>query len=537
RVFAMSETRREFLKSIAAPKLPTIEAPIKPPNSDVPLPLPAPAPSLAVHAANRLMFGPKPGDIDHISTVGYSAFLEEQLNPAAIDDSACDALLNALPHETFSETRAQLFDRREMDYYSSIAPILQTRYATVTRMVNSKRQLFERMVEFWHNHFNVFGFDYIIQSMFSDWDKLIRTHALGNFRQFLEATTRHPCMLYYLDQYISTDGGPNENYSRELLELQTLGAINYRVPGGYEDEDVYETSRCLTGWTFDYDSQSANRGNFKYIDGDHDRFQKFVLGKQIPSNQPPQKDGTDLLDLVANHPGTALHIARKLWVRFISDSPDNSACKDIANVFIAAKSQPDQILRTLRALLNHAAFTGQAYRKMGRPDQQFENCAMVKFKRPIDWVVSTMRALGIPYVAPTDNFNFDWIYDPMGMSMFGWRPPNGPPDLAVEWANSNNFMRRWNFIFPIAAGWYDGTGFTYSVTGIMPGALRTPREIATFWVQRILGRTPSEATQNALVDFVADGRDYDTPISQEQIDDKLPHLAALCTVTPEFMRR
>ena len=77
----------------------------------------------------------------------------------------------------------------------------------------------------------------------------------------LEAVATSPAMLFYLDNYVNQAGGPNENWAREVFELHTLGAENYlgvgdqnKVPGypadptGYVDDDVYEATRCFTGW-------------------------------------------------------------------------------------------------------------------------------------------------------------------------------------------------------------------------------------------------------------------------------------------------
>lgn len=481
---------------------------------------PAPFPSLSVHAANRLMFGPRPGDVATIDAQGYDVFVEEQLNFESIDDSACDALVAALPTDTFSESWAQLYDRRSHPTYAeAIKPLTQTRDVHWTRIVNSKRQLWQRMVCFWHDHFNIYGYEYIVRSMFTTWDAVIRQHAMGNFRQFLEATATNPCMLYYLDNYLSTDGGPNENYARELFELHTLGSMNYLVPGGYIDQDVYESSRCLTGWSFDSDNVSAMRGQFTYYNENHDRFIKYVLGTMIPGDQPAMKDGRDVLDMLAFHPGTAKHIAWKLCRHFIGDPPAQSIVDSAAAVFIAEKDAPDQIRRTLRHILN---------------SDEFKNARMTKFKRPIDWVASSMRATNMPYLL---HDSFRWLYDPMGQATFSWRTPDGAPEDLAEWATSNNMLRRWNWAFSIVSDWYADYGLTMPVDGIVPAYLQTGREIAQFWADRVLSRTPSPATLQALVDFASDGRNPDLKLPQADRDAKARYTAALCMMTPEFMRR
>ena len=119
------------------------------------------------------------------------------------------------------------------------------------------------MVDFWHNHFNVYAWDYWTAPVWVHYDRdVIRGHMLGNFRQMVEAVATSPAMRVDLDTSSNARSGPNENYARELFELHTLGVENYlgtksqlQVPGfgdgnpvGYVDGDVYEATRCLTGW-------------------------------------------------------------------------------------------------------------------------------------------------------------------------------------------------------------------------------------------------------------------------------------------------
>jgi uncharacterized protein (DUF1800 family) len=107
-------------------------------------------------------------------------------------------------------------------------PVRETQFATLLRAIHSRRQLYEVLVNFWHDHFNVAPErDERIAPGFANYAQgVIRKHALGNFRQFLEAVATHPAMLYYLDN-ASSRSGPNENWPRELFELHTLGAENY----------------------------------------------------------------------------------------------------------------------------------------------------------------------------------------------------------------------------------------------------------------------------------------------------------------------
>ena len=152
---------------------------------------------------------------------------------------------------------------------------------------------------------------------------------LGNFRTMLDAVAKSPAMLYYLDNQSNSGGNPNENYARELFELHTLGAENYLgvvpliindngsythpapkdaegKPLFYVDADVYGATTCFTGWRYNTDT-----GLFQFDDKAHFPYQKVVLGRLIPEAQGV-KDGSDVLDMLAKHAGTALSLPQTL---------------------------------------------------------------------------------------------------------------------------------------------------------------------------------------------------------------------------------
>jgi len=487
----------------------------------------APAPSLAAHVANRLTFGPRPGDVAAIDAQGVDAWVNAQLNPTSSDTPELASALAALPTNTFAENTQTLYDRR-IEYWMSVEPVNQVRHATMARMLHSKWQLRELMVEFWRDHFNVYGYDSPVSCLYPEWDRLLRQHCFGNFRAFVEATSKHPAMLYFLDNYLSTNAGPNENFARELCELHTLGAINYNVTGGYIDDDVYEASRCFTGWTYERDGKSPDRGKFKYVRDNHDRFQKVIFGTDIPRDQADLADGLKVLDLVCYHPGTARHLATKLLHRFVSENPSEALINSTADVFYQNRTDPNQIRLTLQHIFSSAEFRSTSNR-------------MVLFKRPYDWIVSTMRALNIPYIYRDNDDDNDmdmtWMINQVGYQLFAWRSPKGPTFDRYTWCSANGMLRRYNFIFRIDAGWWDNKGLVYPSVSILPSSLKTTREICTWWVNRVIQRTVSNTTFENLMTFVSNGRNVDLALSTSQIEDKVPRLAALCTVTPEFMWR
>jgi uncharacterized protein (DUF1800 family) len=505
---------------------------------------PAPVPSLEQHAAQRLTFGPRPGDVEEIVSMGYENWIDWQLNPSGIDDSALAPYLAEVPNAALSETPAQLYARRSQSWPIPDEPRQQVAHATWQRMLHSKRQLYERVVNFWHEHFSINGEQFIVRSLFPMWDSVIRQHALGNFRAMLEATTKNPCMLYYLDNFVNAAGRPNENYARELFELHTLGAENYRAdlntispfscPAEYNtdgdawrdfyiDNDVYEAARGFAGWTFEQDAGSPNAGQYKFVEPNADRFAKIVLCQGMNADPGLEEHGKAVLDILANHPGTARHIAEKLCRRFVSDSPSPGLIASAATVFKNNAAHPNQI----RLVLEHIF-----------DSTEFRNARLTKFRRPLEWTAAAMRVLGIPYVTHS-SFSLSWMYDPMGQRMFGWRPPDGPPDTAGYWQNSNGMLLRWNFVYTVASGWWRWDAlpdFDYSTDGIMPSDRTTAAEIVDWWSSRLFQRGISGPTRAGLEQFVAEGRSHTLPLPASQISSKVKYLAALCTMTPEFQR-
>jgi len=202
-----------------------------------------PLPDDLLHLLNRTTFGPTEADLGRVLTIGYEGWVEEQLEYQRLDDSAVeDAIRGALP--TVAWTNGQLLEDARIDGRQFVA-VAELRAATYLRQLFSPRQLFEQMVDFWTNHFNIEQVDGPLRQFKTVDDReVVRRHALGRFVDMLKASARSPAMLYYLDNFTNVASGPNENYARELMELHTLG-----VDGGYTEADVLAVARLLTGWS------------------------------------------------------------------------------------------------------------------------------------------------------------------------------------------------------------------------------------------------------------------------------------------------
>ena len=520
-------------------------------------PIPLPAVPLAIMALSRMSFGARPGDIESFLALGGNdderlhAYVQQQLNPDSIDDSDFESRYNAAGFETLHKSHEQLYaDHIASNPYDSNSDTYWEWYskpahelvdATLLRAVYSKKQLVEMLADFWHNHFNIYFWqDDGVPLLVSYNRDVLRRHMLGNFRQMLEAVAAHPSMLYYLNQNNSSDAGPNENFARELFELHTLGAENYLgvhdpntvekdangISVGYVDNDVYEAARCLTGWRVDddlgeWEDGVEKTGKFIYYRPWHDRFNKIVLGKYIPADQPDMQDGRDVLDLLAFHPGTARHIARKLCRRFISDTPPDSVVQAAAAAFTEHRDAPDQLRRVVETILL---------------SDEFKQSWGQKIKRPLEAGVSIMRALNSEFTRIPSGVS--WMIGMMGQPIFERRSPDGYSDVKEVWANSMSILYRWNFAVGIAENWMndDDTGFTiktdvYSQT---PAEIRTAEGLADFWINRLLGRIMSDMDRSAVIAVMAQEFGTLEQLSEDHVQYVLPGMIEVILMSPDF---
>ena len=246
------------------------------PRAGAAAPVAVVAPREEVVVLCRAAFGPRPGEVEQVARMGVDNWIDWQLHPEAIDDSALDAFL-ASRFPTLNKGALELFqgyqpggDPGPRRVYGELAVV------ALLRAAQSRRQLLEVMVEFWTDHFNIFQPDGQCKWLKTVDDReVIRKHALGKFGDLLTASAQSPAMLEYLDNRQNVKGVPNENYARELLELHTMG-----VDGPYEQADVLGVARCFTGWTYRVRGGDVE---FLFLPRQHDSEAKEVLGHTIPA--------------------------------------------------------------------------------------------------------------------------------------------------------------------------------------------------------------------------------------------------------------
>jgi uncharacterized protein (DUF1800 family) len=412
--------------------------------------------------------------------------------------------------------------------------------AKVLRATYSERQLQEVMTDFWLNHFNVFigkGADrYELTSYERD---VLRAHALGKFEDLLVATAQSPAMLFYLDNWLSVGPdsdfargirtgvggrrrrrfpnalpntaqkqrrtGLNENYGRELMELHTLG-----VNGGYTQKDVTEVAKVFTGWTL---KQPREGGGFKFDERMHQPEAKIVLGHKIKENG--EKEGYEVLHILARNPATAKFVCNKLAMRFVSDNPPPELVDRMSKTFLKKDGDIREVLNTM--LQSPEFWQPEMYR--------------TKVKTPLEFVVSALRATGAdvsdaaPLIGQLQN---------LGMPLYGAQPPTGYSMKADAWVSSSALLGRMNFAVRLASGRVRGVQIPPPAATDQPvdseQALAAPET-------SLLAGDVSKQTHETI-----SSRLQDPTITQRRLDDParppdVSTVEGLLLGSPEFQRR
>lgn len=422
--------------------------------------------SMLPRLVRRITYGFNANELGLADTLGFDAYIEHHLNHLVIDDSAVIARLAGLT--TLTMTYQQMIAQNQPSLVTN-----QLIEAVILRAQLSNRQLFERTVELWTDHFNIqinAGNLPFLKSI--DDRDAIRPNALGTFPALLSASAHSPAMLVYLDNYLSTAGNPNENYARELMELHTMG-----VTGGYTQQDVREVARCLTGWTIWGNNQGANSGTFRFNAFAHDQGQKTVLGNIIPPNGGIQ-DALTVLNILAEHPSTAAFISRKMCDWFLGPAAPQAVVNAVAAVY---QSTGGDIKSMLRAILT--------------PGNLFD--AEPKYRRPFHLYIAAMRAL------PTTINSTAALRTQLataGHLPYSWSTPDGYPDDFEYW--SGLILPRWNFGASLPNGEINGS--TVDAPGFFAG-LTTADEMADRINQAMFaGEWPTEERNRIRDDLLPD---------------------------------
>lgn len=437
----------------------------------------------AFHALNRLAYGPRPGEVHRVAAEGVLRWIDRQLAPESFDDARLAA-------------RARQFTVLDSDRWD-LAAMYECRRLAVVRAVLSERQLYEVMVDFWFNHFNVFAGKGADRFLTPDYvEHTIRPHAMGKYVDLLIATAKSPAMLFYLDNWQSVRTGLNENYARELLELHTLG-----VDGGYTQQDIVAVARIFTGWSI---KRPRQVGDFEFHDWAHDRGEKQVLGVRFQEGHG-MDEGIRLLRMLAAHPATMHHVSRQLCQRFVRDDPPDG-CVDDA---VAAWQRSDGDIREVLRAIFHG------------PDFWAPENVRAKVKSPLEFVVSAARALA---AEPDTSPRLAQVVARLGEPLYLHVAPDGYPEREDAWVNSGALLDRMNTAVTLAAGRLPGVAV--ELDSVSPG-LDVDQLIGAV-NEQILGGTMSENTKRVIRSHLSD---IDDPRQARAL------VVGLAIGGPEFQRQ
>jgi uncharacterized protein (DUF1800 family) len=527
-----------------------------------------------IHVLNRLGFGARPGDVERVKAMGLEKYIEQQLHPDQIADSAAEAKLREL--SVLNMTTAELYEKypqpgqllrqlqargmapEEMsadpaknpldneknrklieEYYRENGLqrpqriIAELQASRILRAVYSERQLQEVMVDFWTNHFNIFANKGADRWLLPAYDRdTIRPNALGKFSTLLQATAQSPAMLFYLDNFQSVS--PNASQGRRGGLLQQLRPQqqqqqrqrrgineNYArelmelhtlgVDGGYTQKDVQEIARCFTGWTI-----FQPRGGGAAVNA--------MMGEAGRRNA-----GTFFFNARVHDDGEKTVLGHKI--------PAGGGIKDGLTVldilahhpstakFIATKlvrhfvsdMPPQSLVDRVAATFTKSDGDIRETLKAIFFSKEFNSTEAyrVKIKRPFELVISAIRTLGADTNGGPGTHR--WI-ERMGEPLYGFQTPNGYSDAAESWVNTGGLLERMNFGLALANNRVQGTTVSLSNTK------GEQAKVMDEYLKTLLAGDISAATREAL-------------LKQLEPSDPATKVVGLILGTPEFQRQ
>ena len=360
-------------------------------------------------AAARLLwragFGPQPGEAERLSRLGLQAAVASLTRPQGKAQ-----LIGKAPHDdkgrpldpinVWGDDHCWWFDR----------------------MVRSNHQLVERMALIWHSWFATSESASNARLMI-DQNWTFRRNALGNFHKLLSDVTKDPAMLMWLNGNTNNADDPNENYAREMLELFTLGSGR-----GYNQDDVHQNARALTGFTNDW-SDTRGPVNFRWESKLHDWGVKKIFGKSGRFNW---RDSARLAVTHETHPS---FFVEKLWGYFVGSELPGKTGRDLEQAYVRSGYE---IRPIVEAILQHPDF--------------YEGPRLVT--PPIVWTAGLLRASHQTITTTS----WAWIASLTGQVLF--QPPNVSGWDYAQWLDTARWAGRLTAVNTALTG-YTMTGKTY----------------------------------------------------------------------------
>jgi uncharacterized protein (DUF1800 family) len=451
--------------------------------------------ALVAHLFRRAGFGLRPDELDHFTRLGVPGCVDYLINydtvapPADLPAAPPNLLATAarlarieVEEDTAVMSTLAALQRAQSAGFTQIKLLVQTWW--INRMLYTTRPLEEKMTLFWHGHFATAGIDFLPVQMVTQ-NQLFRREALGNFQTLLGAVIQDAAMLHWLNGDLNHKGSPNENLSRELMELFTLGH------GNYAEADVREGARALTGWKFKHGTYDP-----VWIPALHDDGVKTYLGHT--GNLGP----ADVVSILAAHPATGPFLARKLYSFFVYDNPSDDVVQPIAETYYHSGYSIKAMMRQL--LLSDDFYAGQAFQE--------------HVKSPVEFVVGTVRELGVPM----PEADLAQAMTAMGLDLFN--PPNvGGWPGGVQWASANGLVVRYNFAGALSAQ-------LAPRDLVRQAAAHDAAGLVDYLLGRLVAIDPLDTTRAALIDYLGGNGVLASP----DLDTRVRGLVQLVLATPEY---
>jgi len=348
-----------------------------------------------------------------------------------VDQDAANRNANALSDPAQRDAARKAYQQS----MNALADEAATR--SLLRDIYAPDQLREQMTWFWFNHFNVQAQKRDIRAMVGDYEDTIRAHALGKFRDLLEATLKHPAMLRYLDNDQNAAKRVNENYAREIMELHSMG-----VGSGYTQKDVQELARILTGVGIRLGTGMPKLGDerrplyirdglFEFDPGRHDFGDKQFLGHAIKGCGFGEVE--EALDLIARSPATAHHVSQQIATFFTGDDPPAALVDRMADTWRRSDGDIAAVLRTMTKA------------------REFRQSPGTAFKDPVHYVVSAVRLMYGDRTIVNAQPILGWL-NRMGEGLYTHETPDGFPLESAAWTGPGQMSVRFEIARQIGGG-------------------------------------------------------------------------------------
>jgi len=352
-----------------------------------------------LHLYKRFGFGISLEEAKALKSKKLGEIVNELFNASIVSTGLVSVAIDSIPKAKDAMTEGM--NKKDLNKLINVySENLNTDW--IKQLVNTKAVVREKQTLFWHNHFACrLRNPYLVQEL----NNIHRKFAFANFRELLFNVSKSAAMLQFLNNQQNKKMHPNENFARELMELFTLGR------GNYTEQDVKESARAFTGWSFNKDTFE-----YEFKEKQHDFDKKTFLGRE------GNFAGEDIINIIMDQRQTAYFLCKKMYAYYVNDVVDEKRVKELADFYYMNAYDTDKLLRKI-------ALSDWFY-----ASQNIGN----KIKAPVDFLVTLNRQFNIEYES---NSTLIVIQRSLGQLLF--YPPNvaGWPG-GKSWINSSTLMLR-----------------------------------------------------------------------------------------------